>query len=92
MAAVAITITFVCQDSPGLVLGLLSFGGLVDERLVDVRDDTTTGNGSLDQGVQFFVTPNGQLQVTRRDTLDLQILAGISGQLQDLSSQILQDG
>lgn len=92
MATVAITITFVCQDSLGLVLGLLSFGGLVDERLVDVRDDTTTGNGSLDQGVQFFVTPNCQLQVTRRDTLDLQILAGISGQLQDLSSQILQDG
>ena len=74
-----------------LVLGLLSFGRLVDERLVDVRDDTTSGNGSLDQGIQFFVTPNGQLQVARSDTLDLQILAGVSSQLEDLGRQVFEN-
>ena len=74
-----------------LVLGFLSLGGLVDERLVDVRNDTTSGNGSLDESIQLFVTPNGQLQVTRRDTLDLEILAGVSSQLEDFGGQVLQD-
>lgn len=39
--------------------------------------NTTEGNGSPDEGVQLFVTTDGELQVTRRDTLDLQVLGGI---------------
>lgn len=76
-----------------LILGLLSsFSTLVDERLVNVWDDTTTSNGSLDQGIQFFITPNSQLQVTWCDTFDLKILAGISGQFKNFGCQIFQDG
>ena len=74
-----------------LEFGLLSLCGLVDERLVNVRDHTTSSNCSLDQSVQFFVTPDGQLQVAWCNTLDLQILAGISSQLQDFSSKVFQD-
>ena len=59
---------------------------------MDVGDNTTTSNGSLDQSIQFFVSPDSQLQVTRCDTLDLQIFAGVSSQFQDLSSEVLQDG
>lgn len=35
--------------------------GLVDQTLVDVWDNTSSGNGSLDQSVQLFVTTNSQL-------------------------------
>lgn len=38
--------------------------GLVDERLVDVRDDTTTGDRGLDQRVQLLVTTDGELHST----------------------------
>ena len=34
---------------------------LTDERLVDVRDDSTSGNDSLYQGVQLLVSPEGKL-------------------------------
>ncbi len=40
---------------------LLESFSLVDERLVDVRNDTTTGNGSLDQGIEFLITANSEL-------------------------------
>jgi len=45
--------------TPDLELRFLSLGRLVDERFVDMRDDTSTGNGGLDEGVQFFVSPDG---------------------------------
>jgi len=54
---------------------------LVDERLVNVGDHTTTSNGCLDEGVQLFVTTDGQLQVTRRDALHLQVFGGVTSQL-----------
>ena len=67
-------------------------GGLVDQGLVDVRDDTTTCNGALDEGVELLISTDGQLKVARGDTLNLQILASIPSQLQNLSGQVLQDG
>ena len=54
-----------------------------------MRDHTTTGNGGLDEGVEFFVTTNGKLQVTRCDTLDLEILTSVSGQLQNFCCEVL---
>jgi len=36
---------------------------LADEGLVDVGDDTTTRNSSLDQGVQLLVSTDGQLKL-----------------------------
>ena len=68
------------------------FGRLVDQGLVDVRDHTSTSNGALDEGVELLVSTDGQLEVTRGDTLHLEILAGVASQLQDLSRQVLQDG
>jgi hypothetical protein len=32
---------------------------------VDVGDDAATGNGALDEGVQFLVSADGQLEVAR---------------------------
>lgn len=59
---------------------------------MNVRDDPTTRNCRLDEGIEFFVTTNGQLQVPRRNTLDLQVLASIASQLEDFGREVLQDG
>ena len=77
------------RDGRGSSRGILD--SLVDERLVDVRDNTTASNGSLNQGVQLLVTSDGQQQVSGCDTLDLQVLAGIAGKLQNFGSQVLHD-
>jgi len=64
---------------------------LADQRLVDMRDDSSTSDGSLDQGIQFLVSSDGQLQMSRGDSLHLQIFGCISGQLEHLSGQVLQN-
>lgn len=58
---------------------------------MDVGDDTTAGNGSLDEGVELLVTSDGELQVSRCDSLHLKVLAGVSGEFEDLSGQVLED-
>ena len=68
-------------------LGLL--GCLKDESLVDVRDHTTSSNSGLDQGVKLFITSNSELQMSRSNSLHLEILGGVAGQFEDLSSQVL---
>lgn len=66
--------------------------GLNDQGLVNVRDHTTSSNGSLDQSVQLFVTADSQLQMTRSYSLHLKVLASIACKFQDLSGQVLEDG
>lgn len=58
---------------------------------MDVGDDTSTGDGGLDQGVQLLVTADSELQVARCDTLHLEVLARVTRQLQHLRGQVLQD-
>ena len=41
-----------------LILGAL----LLEERLVDVGDDTATGDGGLDEGIKLLVTTDGELR------------------------------
>jgi hypothetical protein len=59
---------------------------------VNVRNDTTPGNGCFDEGIEFFVPPNGQLQMPGRDSFDLEIFASISSQFEDFGGQILENG
>lgn len=70
-------------------LGLL--GCLKDECLMNVRDDTTASNGGLDQGVELFISSDGELQMSRSNSLHLKVLGGVAGQLEDLSGQVLKD-
>lgn len=70
----------------------MGLGRLHDQSLVDVGDDTTAGDGGLDEGIEFLVTADGKLQVARGDALDLQVLAGVTSELKHLSSQVLEDG
>jgi hypothetical protein len=59
---------------------------------VDVRDDTTTGDGGFDQGIELLITADGELQMAGSDALDFEILGRIAGQLQHFGSQVLEDG
>ena len=65
-----------------LLLGALAL--LADKGLVDMGDDSSAGDGGLDQGVQLLVSTDGQLQMAGSDTLHLQILGGVASQLQNL--------
>ena len=57
-----------------------------------MRDNSAAGDGRLDERVQLLVTSDGELQVAGGDTLHLQILGGVAGQLEDLGGEVLQDG
>ena len=46
----------------------------------------------FDQRIELFVTTNGQLQVTRCDTLHFQIFGSVASQLEHFGGQILQNG
>ena len=59
---------------------------------MDVGDDTTAGNSSLDESVELLIASNGELQVSRCDSLHLQVLAGVARELKNLSGQVLEDG
>lgn len=71
--------------------GSLLLLSLHDEGLVDVRDDTTAGDGGLDERVELLVTADGEQEMSRRDSLDLKILGSVTSELQNLSSQVLKD-
>ncbi len=47
---------------------------LVDERLVDVRDDTAAGDRGLDERVELLVAADRELRVARSDALHLEVL------------------
>lgn len=65
---------------------------LQEKRAVDVRQDTTKGNGRANESIQLLVTSDGKLQVARRDTLDLEILGGVACELQNFGGQVFEDG
>ena len=58
---------------------------------MDMGDHTSTGDGSLDEGIKLLVTSDGQLQMSWSNSLDLQVLGGVSGEFEDLSGQVLED-
>ena len=65
---------------------------LEQQRTIDVREDTTKGNGRADESVEFLIASNGKLQVTRCDTLDFEILGRVPSQFKDFGSEIFEDG
>lgn len=72
------------------------FGGLLlawrlDERLVDVWQDTTTCDGGTDQTVQLLVSSDRKLQVSWRDALHTKVLGCVARQFEHLGGEVLQD-
>lgn len=62
----------------GIDLALLLLFNLEQQCTVDTRQNTTVGNSGANQSVEFLVATDGELQVTRGDTLDFEILGGVA--------------
>ena len=72
---------------------LLLLGLLGQEHSLDVRQDTTLGDGhTAEELVQFLVVADGQLKVTGDDTGLLVVAGSVAGELEDLSGEVLHDG
>jgi len=60
---------------------------------MDVGEDTTLCNGDVpEELVQLLVIADGKLKMTRDDTGLLVVAGGIASQLEDLGSQVLENG
>lgn len=55
-------------------------------------ENTTKGDRCANERVEFFVSADGELQVAGGNTLDFEILCGISCELEDFSGQVFEDG
>ena len=61
--------------------------------LVNVGENTTLGDGDVTQElVQLLVVANGKLEVTRDDTGLLVVASGVTSELEDFSSEVLENG
>lgn len=60
---------------------------------MNVWQDTTLGDGNVPQKlVQLLIVADGELKVTWDDTGLLVVAGSVSGQLEDLSGEVLEDG
>ncbi len=57
-----------------------------------MRQHTTEGDGRANQGIQFLITTDGELQVTGGDTLDFEIFGGVPGKLENFGGKVFEDG
>ena len=61
--------------------------------LVDVGEDTTLGNGDVSEKlVQLLIVPDGELKMPGNDTGLLVVTGSVTSQLENLSSEVLEDG
>jgi hypothetical protein len=67
--------------------------GAYEHTGMDVGEDTTLCNGDVpEELVQLLVIADGKLKMTRDDTGLLVVAGGIASQLEDLGSQVLENG
>ena len=61
--------------------------------LVDVGEDTTLGDGDVTQKlVQLLIVVDGELEMAGDDTGLLVVTGGVASQLENLGSEVLEDG
>lgn len=61
--------------------------------LVNVGEDTTLGDGDVaEKLVQLLIVADGKLEMTGNDTGLLVVAGSVTGQLEDFSSKVLEDG
>ena len=71
----------------------LLFGLLGEKYGLDVGEDTTLSDGdSREKLVQLFVITDGELEMSGDDSRLLVVPGGVTGQLEDLSGEVLKDG
>jgi hypothetical protein len=72
-------------------LGFISI--LLGQKGVDVGEDTSLSNGGVGQQlVELLVVPDGEEDVPGVDPGLLIVLSSVTGQLKNLSSEVLEDG
>lgn len=60
--------------------------------MVNVRKNTTLGDGNMTQKlVQFLIVTNGKLEVTRDDTGLLVITGSVTRQFEDFRGKVFED-
>ncbi|GMR48248.1 hypothetical protein PMAYCL1PPCAC_18443, partial [Pristionchus mayeri] len=59
---------------------------------MDVGDDSTASDSRFDQSVKLLISSDGEMKMSGSDSLHLQILRGVSGQLENLKREIFQNG
>jgi hypothetical protein len=82
---------YVVTPLRGGVITLLLLLNLEQECAVDVRQNTTEGNRGVNESIKLLVTSDGELQVSGRDTLDLEILGGIACKFEDFGCQVFEN-
>lgn len=65
---------------------------LADQVDVDVGQDTSSGDGGLDELIKLIVGADSEQQVAGVDTLYVHVLGGVSGQLKQLGGEVFEDG
>ena len=80
----------VCKENTLLGGGLAL---LAEEHRVDVGEDTARGDGHAREELgELLVVADGQLDVAGHDAGLLVVAGGVSGELEDLGGQVLEDG
>lgn len=72
------------------ILLLLLFD-LQQQRAVDVWQNSSKGDGGTDEGVELFVSTNGELEMAGSDTLDFEILGSILDRSASRSAGTIND-
>lgn len=65
--------------------------GFHDQSFVNVGNHTSTSDGRFNEGIKFLVSADCQLKVAGSNALDLEVLACVSCQFEDLSGEVLKD-
>ena len=66
---------------------------LWEEDGLDVGEDTTLSDGdTAEELVQLFVVSDGELKMSRDDSSLLVVSGGVSGQFENFSGQVFEDG
>ena len=60
---------------------------------MNVGEDTTLGDGNVSEKlVQLLIVPDGELEMAGDDTGLLVVAGSVTGQLENLGSEVLKDG
>lgn len=59
---------------------------------MDVRDNSSSSDGRFDERVEFLVSANRELQVTRRDTFHFQVFTGVAREFENFCGKVFEDG
>jgi hypothetical protein len=76
----------------GRLLGFLLSRGFWEKNRVNVRKNSTLGNGDRsEEFVEFLIVSDSKLDVSWDDSGLLVITSGVTGKLKDFSSKVFKD-